>query len=362
MKKFKMIPSAMMALVFAFTIPMFSTVAAQSATPEASPIASPAATPKVYDKTGWPKELDCGLFGGADAASALTGAQPIADYLESYLGIPMKYEVGTSYNAVIESMASNHTNCGTVGPFSYILAVQEAGAEALAVQVTPGTASGVTAVYDPTAAPSYYSVISVKKKSGIRTLPELKGKTLSFVDPASTSGYLIPSSELQSAGLDPKKDLKTVFAGDHPTSVYALWNDKVDAAASTEDTLVNLAAEGQIDYCGFKDGIIGKVRTQDEINALWDSCPDGSIVPILYSAPIPNTPFAVSKNLPESLKQAITDALVSIKDNPELVAKIGYWYVDPTQTDPSLKNVDALYDPLREIAKQLNLDLKSFGN
>jgi phosphonate transport system substrate-binding protein len=330
-------------------------VVAQS-TPAAAPVA---ATPGNYDKTDWPSELNCGLFGGDDAEAALADRQPLVDYLSNWLGIPMKYTTGTSYNAVIESMASGHTDCGTVGSFSYILAVQEAGAEAIAISVS---SSADNPVYDPSIPASYYSVISVKKSSGLRTLADLKGHSFSFVDPASTSGHLIPASDLLAAGVDPEKDLDAVYAGSHPTSALSVWSDKVDAAASTEATLFNLAQEGQIDLCFFADGLINKPRTQAEIDALWDSCPDGSIVPIHYSAPIPNAPFSVSKNLPESLKQAIYDALMNIKNEPELIAATGGWYEDPTGDHFDPVALDHTYDNLREVATALDLDLKSFGS
>jgi phosphonate transport system substrate-binding protein len=316
--------------------------------------------PKEYDKTDWPEELNCGLFGGDDAEAALAEQKPLADYLENYLGIRFEYTVGTSYNAVIESMRAGHTDCFTLGPFSYILAVQEAGAEALAVSVT---ANADNPVYDPTLRPAYFSVISVKKGNGVTSLADLKDKEFAFVDPASTSGYLIPSSNIVAAGLDPEKDMKTIFAGSHPSAAIALWNDKVDGAATTETTLVNLAKEGQIDYCGFEDGTIGKDRTPEEIQAVYDACPDGSIVAIAYSAPIPNTPFCVSSSLPESLKQALKDALLDIKNQPELIAALGNWYTDPNiDQNLGLPNLDAYYDPLREVATVLGLDLKSFGS
>ncbi|MGH2548925.1 MAG: phosphate/phosphite/phosphonate ABC transporter substrate-binding protein [Thermomicrobiales bacterium] len=332
-----------------------ATIAIAQSTPEASV----AATPGIYDKTDWPSELNCGLFGGDDAEAALTGAGPLADYLAEWLGIPVEYTTGTSYNAVIESMASDHTNCGTVGPFSYLLGVQEAGAVALGVEVYANTENPV---YDETLRPSYYSVISVKKGSGIASLADLKGHTFSFVDPASTSGYLIPSSDIVAAGLDPEKDITATFAGSHPTSVLALWNDKIDAAASTEQTLVNLAAEGQIDFCGFADGDVNRARTQADIDAVYNACPDGSIVAIHYSDPIPNTPFAVSSKLPQSLKQAIYDALMNTKNEPELIAAMGYWYTDPTGDSLDEVRLDAYYDPLRKVAEALGLDLKSFGS
>lgn len=354
MNRFKKAAISLLAFTAVVTGPLVGANALAQSTPEA-PVA---ATPGNYDKTDWPKELNCGLFGGDDAEAALNDAKPLADYLSNWLGIPVEYTTGTSYNAVIEAMRSDHTNCGTVGPFSYLLGVQEAGAEALGVEVN---ANKDNPVYDPTLKASYYSVISVKKGSGIASLADLKGHSFSFVDLASTSGYLIPSSDLVAAGIDPEKDLSTTFAGSHPTSVLALWNDKMDAAASTESTLINLAAEGQIDYCGFADGNVNQERSQEEIDAVYNACPDGSIVAIHYSNPIPNTPFAVSSKLPQSLKQAIYDALMNTKNEPELIAALGYWYTDPTGDSLDEARLDAFYNPLREVAKSLGLDLKEFG-
>lgn len=315
-----------------------------------------AATAEPTKKTipaDWPKELNCGLFGGDDAEAALNNNKPIADYLSKKLGIPVKYTTGTSYNAVIEAMRAKHTDCGTVGSFSYILAVQEAGAEALAVTVST---QKEPAKYDPAIRPAYFSVISVKKGNGINSLADLRGKTFSFVDPASTSGYLIPKTELLNNGIDPDKDMKTIFAGSHPTSALALWNGKVDAAATTEATLYNLAKNHQIDFCGFPDGEIGKDRTKEEIQKLFDSCPNGKIAMLAISDPIPNSPFSVRSDLPQSLKDAIHDALVETKDDPAFIAATGRWYIDPTK-ERGLKSLDNYYDPLRKVAKQLDLDL-----
>jgi phosphonate transport system substrate-binding protein len=349
-------------IAFVLALPLAVTDAMAQGTPVSGTPASalPAGIvlePREYDRTDWPEALNCGLFGGDDAEAALENNEPIAQLLEEWLGIPVEYTTGTSYNAVIESMRAGHTNCGTVGSFSYILAVEEAGAEALAIGVST---RAEPAVYDPTIAPAYYSVISVKKGNGINTLEDLRGVSFSFVDPASTSGHLIPKSYLLEQGIDPDAEMETIFAGSHPTSGLALWNDKVDAAATTETTLVNLAAEGQIDYCGFADGQIGKERTEEEIRAVFDACPDGSIVALAYSSPIPNSPFSVRSDLPESLKGAIKDALRSTPYNAEFVAEVGRWFIDPNiDQNMGLPHLDNYYDPLRQIATMLDLDLKS---
>ncbi len=315
------------------------------------------ATPPAYDRTGWPASLECGLFGGDDAEAALESNGPIAAYLESWIGIPVNYTTGTSYNAVIEAMRAGHTNCGTVGPFSYILAVQEAGAEALAISV-PTRAE--PPVYDPELTPAYYSVISVKKGNGITTIAELRGRSFSFVDPASTSGHLIPKAYLLNQGIDPDTEMETVFYGSHPTSAIALWNDTVEAAASTETTLYNLAEEGQIEFCGFEDGQVGLERSAEDLQALFAACPDGSVAMLAMSDPIPNSPFSVDSELPDSLKQAIKDALLATPDNPDFIAATSRWYVDPNiDENLGLRHLDNYYDPLREVARLLDLDLKS---
>lgn len=261
---------------------------------------------------------------------------------------------GTSYTAVIEAMRADRVDAMEVGPFSYTLAVQEAQAEALAVNVS-GTAD--PAVYDPSIPPFYYSVIFTKKGSGIETLEDLRGVDFAFVDPASTSGHLAPKTALIKAGINPDEDMKTVFAGSHPTAVLAVWNDQAAAGATFVGNLYRLREEGQVEWCFFEDNDVATSRTPEELQALYDSCPDGSLVILLYSDPIPNTPFAVRQNLPESFKAVVKETLLSVKDNPEVVAAGGVWYIDPTE-EMGLERLDQFYNPLREIAKLLDLDLK----
>jgi hypothetical protein len=41
------------------------------------------------------------------------------------------------------------------------------------------------------------------------------------------------------------------------------------------------------------------------------------------------------------------------------VDALGRFYIDPTTIDSNLKTIDAMYDPLRVIAKKLDLDLSA---
>jgi phosphonate transport system substrate-binding protein len=332
-----------------------TTAPAPTAAPAAEPTAAPATSG--VDKTGWPSKFVVGIFGGDDAEKALEDNDPLRVYLEQRLEMPVELFTGTSYSAVIEAMRADRVDGMLVGPFAYVLAVQEAQAEALAVFTGE---SGDIKGYNPDVPSHYYSAIITKKGSGIISTADLKGRTFAFVDAASTSGHLAPKTLLLKEGLNPDVDMQVTFAGSHPTAVLAVWNGSTEAGATFEGNLYTLQEEGQIEFCGFEDGIVGKTRTPAEIKAVYDACPDGNIAIISMSDEIPSTPFAVRTELPESFKTTVKTALLEVKDQPELVAALGSWYLDPTE-DLGLDRLDAYYNSLRDIAKLLDLDLKELA-
>jgi phosphonate transport system substrate-binding protein len=322
--------------------------------PAADAVAIDTATAGADARADWPEQFVVGLFGGDDAEETLRNNEPLRIYLEEQLGIPVEMFTGTSYTAVIEAMRADRVDAMQVGPFSYTLAVQEAQAEAIAVGIST---RAEPPVYDPTLPAFYYSMIFTKKGNGIETLNDLIGKDFTFVDPASTSGHLAPKTLLLKNGINPDEQMNTVFAGSHPSSAIAVWNDKAPAGATNEGNMFRLRDEGQVEFCSFADNQVGKPRTQEEIQTLFDSCEDGKLVALAYSDPIPNTPFAIRTEMPDSFKGAVKDALLAIKDNPALIEATKRWYVDPS-AEMGLERLDQFYNPLRDIAKLLELDLK----
>ncbi len=319
-----------------------------------------AATPEATadPREGWPDVLRLGYFGGDDAEEVLNDVEPHRLYLEEQLGIPVEIFTGTSYGAVIEAMRAERVDGMQVGPFSYVLAVQEANAEAIAVGVSCSSSVEVC-VYNPDAQPHSFSVIMVKKGNGIETIEDLRGADFAFVDPASTSGHLAPKTLLIQGGIDPDTEMNTVFAGSHPAAAIALQNDNVVAAATHEGNLLNLINEGQVDGCFYEDGIPNRAtpRTAEEIQATYDACEDGKVVIIAQTDPIPSTPFAVRSSLPDTLKDALREIYLGIKDDPEQVETSRRWYVDPSE-ELGLETLDQYYNALRDIARLLDLDLR----
>src|SRR5262249_42532219 len=134
---------------------------------------------------------------------------------------------------------------------------------------------------------------------------------------------------------------------------------KVDAGATFISNLFTQKKDGKIDLCYFADNDIFLQRTDDDFAKLYDSCKDGQIVPIAFSKPIPGTPFVVNHALPDTFRAALSQIVTTgMQNDADWIKANGYWYYDPS-ADMKLKNLDAYYDSLRDVAKILNLDLKS---
>ena len=113
-------------------------------------------------------------------------SQDILDIVAKQTGMKIEAFVGSDYNGTVEALRNGHVDVALLGPFSYILATTQAPVEAFAVTVIAKTMQ-----------PSYKSIIITKKDSPITSIQTLKGHTYAFVDPGSTSGYMVPSAEFK---------------------------------------------------------------------------------------------------------------------------------------------------------------------
>jgi phosphonate transport system substrate-binding protein len=320
------------------------------------------------DRTGWPETFIIGVYPGDNVEEALAAVEPLRAYLQETLGVRTVLITGTSYNAVIEAMAAGRADAMEVGPFAYVLAADVANAEAIAV-------ANYQVQVDQNEIPGYFSLMITKKGSGITEIADLAGRSFGFTDPASTSGYLVPANDiLEAMEFDDPAQIEefanVTFAGNHPNAVISVFNDTLEAAA-TFDANVPLQVDGGTvtNVCGYNDmGIDGPATaeewpylapmTREEIMAIYDECPEGSLVVFHQSPLIPETPFAINAALPESFKSAVQAALLSVADNQELVNELERYYVDPTE-EAGVDSIDSLFDSLRAIAANLNIDLRA---
>jgi len=190
-------------------------VAAMCASAGAAGPASAAELPKQLVMAITPSNIPTELFKGGEVFAA---------ELAKKVGIPVKVYMPTDYLGVVEALRNRTADMAFVHPAGYVFANREAKAQIVAVDVWHGKTS-------------YTSRFYVRKDSGITSLEGLRGKTIAFVDPGSTSGYVYPMVMLIKKGLVTNRDPKTffkdaMFAGTHEAALLALLNGSVDAVAS----------------------------------------------------------------------------------------------------------------------------------
>jgi phosphonate transport system substrate-binding protein len=154
----------------------------------------------------------------------LSTGEEFGKVLSRLLGVPVRVTVASDYAAVIEALRNRTADLAFVHPGGYVLASREAKATIVVRNLWHGKSS-------------FTSRIFVRKDADIRSLEELRGRTIAFVDPASSSGYIYPMVLLIQRGLVKNRDPKTffrevVFSGAHDASMRALLNGHVDAIAS----------------------------------------------------------------------------------------------------------------------------------
>jgi phosphonate transport system substrate-binding protein len=154
----------------------------------------------------------------------LAAGEDFAKVLGTLAGMPLRVTVASDYAAVIEALRNRTADLAFVHPAGYVLANREAKATILVRNQWHGKTS-------------FTSRLFVRKESKLTSLDQLKGKTIAFVDPASSSGYIYPMVMLIQRGLVKNRDPKTffrevVFAGSHDAAMRALQNGHVDAIAS----------------------------------------------------------------------------------------------------------------------------------
>lgn len=238
--------------------------------------------------------------------------------LEKETGKKVAYQDATDYAAVIEGQRAGKIDIAGYGPFSYKIA-KDSG-----VPIGP-LAAGITKKGDT---PGYHSTAWTRPDTGIRDLAGTKGKKVCFVDPASTSGNLVPSAGLLAVGIDPTKDLTQVFAGAHDASMISTSTGQCDAGFSQDSMMPSLIEKGQLK--------------------------EAQLVQIWTSEVIPGSPLAMNTSTLDASTQETLKAVFQDKANVEYMTANGICS-DGSCTMPGDATwgyaavTDSTYDPIRKV-------------
>lgn len=223
-----------------------------------------------------------------------------ATVMREATGLPVKLYESADYNGIIQALVSGQVDIASLAGGSYANLHAQIG----------GLAAPVLAVREAEGGLGYYSAIVVRSDSAYRSLADLKGRSLGYVDLNSSSGYLYPRAKLREAGLDPDAYFGTTsFAGGQTQAVMALENGQFDA--------IVVQIGGGTPETGFTTGPLytmarrGIVEVED-FRVIW------------AAGPIPNTAVVVRTDRPQAFIDAVRGAMAAMPyDDPDLWRKIG---------------------------------------
>lgn len=178
-----------------------------------------------------------------EAADARKG---LAEELEKVLGCEVEEIQASDYNAIIEALRTGSAEMAYMGSQALALGVERTDLEPIVMKAEDG---------DPSKA-IYHSVLIAKADNdAINSIEDIKGKTMAFVDPDSTSGNLVPTAEIIQAFSDEELNSDMLhtngdffeavsFSGSHQAGLQAVIKGDVDVVPISDQILASEIANG----------------------------------------------------------------------------------------------------------------------
>ncbi|UCH81718.1 MAG: phosphate/phosphite/phosphonate ABC transporter substrate-binding protein [Nitrospiraceae bacterium] len=264
-------------------------------------------------------ELKIGLIPEQNVFKQFKRYEPLGTYIEKKTGHKIKYTTLSRYGNIIESFHKKKMDGAFWGSFTGAMAIEKLGIHPIARPVN----------FDGTS--TYHGYILVHKDSGIKDLKDMKGRTVAFVEQATTAGYIFPIAYFREQGI---KNIDTYFkeyyfTGSHDSAIHAVLNKKVDIACAKNTMYEVLSREDP--------------RIKDEL------------VIIARSPDVPSNGLGLRKELAYGVKAEIRQALVDMHLNPEgreVLKNFGVKRFIETNVED--------YAPVFDIAERAGIDLKKY--
>lgn len=261
--------------------------------------------------------LTMGFVPMRDGEQLIESLKPLEEMISEEMGVTVEAFTATNYVGVVEGLGSGQVDFGFIPPFAYVLANGESDAR---VALTVLNARGES---------SYRSQFIVGEDSDIENFEDLYGKTVAFVDPSSTSGYLFPGAHLYEQGIDIEQDITYLYSGGHDQSLQLLLSGDVDAAV----TFVDARERYQEDF----PDALEKTRI------------------LGYTDDIPNISVTISDSMDSDTEEKLQKALIDIVDREEGAALMAELF----NIHGFVLAEDQDYDIIRDTAKTMNVDLSN---
>ncbi len=243
--------------------------------------------------------------------------RPLLQALEKSLGRRVELVHSNSYTTSIEGLVERSIDVAELGPAAYAIAKKRDPA------ITPFATLSQSPGHFSDAPNSYRALLVTRAGQGLDKLENLRGKTLNLIDPASTSGALIPRQAIAAlTGSSLEGYFQRIsYAGSHDRAIQAVQRGIVDAAFVSSRRMDEAMRTGTL--------------KPDELKVVW------------RSEPIAYDPFVYRSNLCSPLVERIRRTFFS--ETPALQAMFkdmkanGFTPV----ADENYQAIHALYDSMQ---------------
>ena len=181
-----------------------------------------------------------------ESADARNG---LAEDLSEVLGCEVEEIQASDYNAIIEALRTGSADMAYMGSQALALGVERTDLEPIVMKAEEG---------DPEKAIYHSVLIAQSSNDEINSIEDIRGKTMAFVDPDSTSGNLVPTAEIIQAFPDEDLNSDTLhtngdffeavsYSGSHQAGLQALIKGDVDVVPISDQILASEIANGNAD-------------------------------------------------------------------------------------------------------------------
>lgn len=264
-----------------------------------------------------PKSITLGIIPGGHPEAIKSESKVVAELLQKKINIPVNIYISKNYEGLTTALKDKKVDYAFLSAFSLVQAEKEVPVKVLLKKTYNG--------------PYYFSGLVVRADSKIKSIKDLKGKSIVFVDPQSASGYLYPQVYLRKNNLTDASFKSVTFSGSHSASVEKLENKEVDVAAVfVDDEKTNDGAWERF-----------KKNPKSKFRILW------------VSDPIPNDPIVVRQDFYDQY--------------PKLTHELMYELIEMQSDAGTKKQISEImgkgdllpatskqYDPVREVKKVFN--------
>lgn len=265
------------------------------------------------------QEILIGLIPEQNIFKQMDRYKPLASYLSEKAGVKIKLTILSRYGDIVERFMSRGMDGAFFDALTGAMAITKLKVEPIARPVNLDQTSTVR------------GYIFVRDDSKIKTVKDMRGKKVAFVDRATATGYLFAVAYLHEHGIADINEYfgEYFFTGSHDSAIYSVLDSRADIG-SAQNTIFNILIS--------KDPTIKK-----ELRI------------IAQSDEYPETTLCLRKNIASDVKNRITDILLNMNRDAigkEVLKKFG--------ASNFIKAEMKDFDPIFDLAKRAGVDIKEY--